>query len=178
MEESLVFCNIWKTGAPSKVSALVWKALLDRIPTRVNLEIRSCLPSDVGSLCSWCGLLPETTSHIFLHCDLAMLIWRKLMDWMELNFLMPPNLFIHWECWSGGHRNKKIQNGLRMIWHTTIWVIWKARNDRIFNEAVTTWQEVVDEVKVLSWRWFLERFKSPACLFYEWDWNPRECLKR
>jgi hypothetical protein len=38
--------------------------------------------------------------------------------------------------------------------------------------------EIVEEVKVLSWRWMMDRVKMPVCLFYEWRWNPRECLKR
>ena len=120
-DEKYVFRNIWKAGVPSKMTALVWKALLDRIPTRVNLEIRRCLPPDIGSNCVWCGLKPESTSHIFLHCDMARKIWMKLMDWLDLNFLMPPNLFIHWECWSGGSMHKKVRKGLRMIWQAAIW---------------------------------------------------------
>jgi hypothetical protein len=148
--EKLVFRKIWKTEVPSKVATFVWKALLDRIPTRVNLEIRRCLPPDIARNCVWCGLVPESTTHIFLHCDMAMNIWRKLMDWLDLNFLMPPNLFIHWECWSGGHFHKKIRKGLMMIWQAIIWVMWRARNDRIFNMSVKRWDEVVDDIKVLT----------------------------
>lgn len=120
----------------------------------------------------------ETTTHIFLHCDVSRNIWMKLMDWLDFNFVMPPNLFIHWECWSGGATNKKIRKGLRMIWQAAIWVMWKARNNHIFNNVVTRWDEVVDEIKVVSWRWLLERFQGPSCLFYEWEWDPRYCLTR
>jgi len=103
-----VFRQIWKSGAPSKVIAFVWKALLDRIPTRINLEIRNCLPLDFGNNCVWCVAVAESSSHLFLYCDMARNIWLNLMLWLELNFVLPPNLFIHWECWSGGAINKKI----------------------------------------------------------------------
>lgn len=96
--EKRVFRHIWKDGVPSKVTAFVWKAFLDRIPTRLNLEIRQCLPPDIGSNCVWCVSSNEFTSHIFLHCEMARRIWMKLMSWLDLNFIMPPNLFIHWEC--------------------------------------------------------------------------------
>lgn len=79
---------------------------------------------------------------------------------------------------SGGVMHKKIRKGLRMIWQAAIWAIWKARNDCIFNDGVTRWDEVVDEIKVLSWRWLLGRFKGPTCLFYEWEWSPFDCLMR
>lgn len=98
--EKGVFRYIWKAGVPSKVTAFVWKALLDRIPTRTNLEVRHCLPIDIDLNCVWCRSRPECTSHIFLHCNTTMRIWNKLMVWLDLHFIMPPNLFIHWECWS------------------------------------------------------------------------------
>lgn len=69
--ERRLFRQIWKTGAPSKVSAFVWKALLDRISSRVNLEKRNCLPNDVGNNCVCCGKLAESSLHLFLHCDFA-----------------------------------------------------------------------------------------------------------
>lgn len=101
-EERRDFRNIWKSGAPSKVIAFVWKALLDRIPTRVNLDIRNCLPPDIGPNCVWCVEAPESSSHIFLHCDMARNIWLSVMLWFDLNFVMPPNSFVHWECWMRG----------------------------------------------------------------------------
>ena len=85
-------------------------------------------------------------------------------------------MFIHWECWSGGISNKKIRKGLRMIWQAAIWVMWKARNDTIFNAVVTRWDEVVDEIKVLSWKWLLGIRKVQPCLFYKWVWSPRESV--
>jgi hypothetical protein len=106
-EERRVYSQIWKSGAPSKVSAFVWKALHDRIPTRINLEFRNCLPPDIGNNCLWCVDVPETTNHLFLHCDLARNVWLNLMMWLDMSFVMPPNLFIHWECWSGGLLTRK-----------------------------------------------------------------------
>jgi len=113
--ERRVFRQIWKTGAPSKVVAFVWKALLDMIPTQVNLVIRNCLPPDIGNNCLWCVDALETTNHLFLHCDMARNVWLNLMTWLDLSFVMPLNLFIHWECWSGGPCNKKVGKGLRLI---------------------------------------------------------------
>lgn len=151
--ERFVFRNIWKAGVPAKVLAFVWKALLDRIPTRHNLEIRHCFPPDIGSSCVWCLSLPECTSHIFLHCNMARRIWINLIGWLDLNFIMPPNLVIHRECWSSGVMKKKIRKGLRMIRQAAIWVIWKARNECIFNDVVTRCDEVVEDIKLLSWKW-------------------------
>jgi hypothetical protein len=38
--------------------------------------------------------------------------------------------------------------------------------------------EVVDGIKLASWRWGLSRHKIPVCLFYEWCWDPGLCLRQ
>jgi len=65
-----------------------------------------------------------------------------------------------------------------MIWHAVVWSLWRARNDRIFNNLTHDVEEVVEEVKVLSWRWGLSRLHTTACLYYEWQWDPKVCLLR
>lgn len=52
--------------------------------------------------------------------------------------------------------------------------LWRARNNRIFNNSVREVEEIVEiveTVKVLSWRWTLTRLKVPACMFYDWGWT-------
>jgi hypothetical protein len=83
-----------------------------------------------------------------------------------------------WDCWDGAFSNKRIRKGVGMIWHAVVWSLWRAGNDRIFYNLTRDMDEVVEEVKVLSWRWGLTRLETPACLFYEWQWNPIECLRR
>ena len=72
----------------------------------------------------------------------------------------------------------KATNGLWLIWHTTIWVLRNRRNDKIFKGRNFEVDELVEEIKELSWLWMLERLHIPSCLFYEWSWNPRFCLER
>jgi hypothetical protein len=37
---------------------------------------------------------------------------------------------------------------------------------------------LVDEIKLVSWRWGLSRHKIPICLFYKWCWDPGLVLGR
>jgi len=120
----------------------------------------------------------ETTNHLFVHCAFTMGVWNALMRWLGFSFLPQPNLFRHWICWSVAASNNRLRKGYRMIWHAAVWSIWRARNDRIFNYTIAEVEEIVEAVKVLSWRWTLSHLKVSACLFYEWCWNPKECLLR
>lgn len=178
VEELRVFLQLWKSPAPSKVVALSWKVLLDRIPSRLNLRRRNALPPEVSVRCALCEVEMETSIHLFAHCMVARGIWLELLKWVDNMFLMPQNVFNHWLCWNAGTSNKKLIKGFRLIWHAAIWVIWKMRNDKIFNDKEKEVMELVEEIKVLSWRWCLTRLKILSCLYYEWCWNPNMCLIR
>lgn len=177
-EQGRVFSSIWKSPAPSKVVAFSWKLLHDRIPSKVNLAFRHVLPPEASLDCVLCDGMIESANHLFIHCAFASQVWQGLLQWMDLNFVSPPNLFVHRECWLGTESNKKVRSGYRLIWHAAIWSIWRVRNDHIFKDLIGRVVELVVAIKVLSWRWMLSRLKGPVCLFYEWCWCPRECLIR
>lgn len=113
--------------------AFAWRALLNRLPTKVNVAWRNVISPDQSILCGLCDRREKSSLHLFLHCDLASSVWLLLMSWLDDFFLTPPNLFVHWECWGGWERNKIIKKGRWLIWLSTLWVLWKVRNDKIFN---------------------------------------------
>jgi hypothetical protein len=75
-------------------------------------------------------------------------------------------------------RNAKIRSDFIIIWHASLWSIWKARNKAIFACGTITPLEIIDEIKVLSWKWCLARLKVAPNMFYEWTWDPGDCLLR
>jgi len=176
--EERVFGDIWKSSTPSKVVALSWMALLDRIPTRSNLVLRRVLAQEDLRNCVMCGHKEETTTHLFLHCDAAWLFWHLVFDWLGVNLMTPQNLYVHFACWSDEANPRRLKKAFWLIWHAVIWTMWKERNARIFQNQFKHVDELVDEVKALSWCWALNRLRIASCLFYEWCWNPQECLLR
>jgi len=123
---------------------------MDRIPTKQNLDVRNCLGTDVNAMYVLCGAVEESASHLFHHCLVADQVWKMAMNCLEFHFVTPPNLFIHSACWSDEANSKKIRRGFWLIWHAVIWVIWRERNDRIFNNKEKGVDEIVEEVKVMS----------------------------
>jgi hypothetical protein len=63
-----------------------------------------------------------------------------------------------------------------LIWHTTVWKIWEARNDMIFSDKILSLEDLGDDIKVTSWRWLLVSKKDVPCLYYEWFSNPLRSL--
>ncbi|MCI29270.1 myb-like transcription factor, partial [Trifolium medium] len=86
--------------------------------------------------------------------------------------VIPPSLFLLFEVLRGSARNVKLRQGFLMIWHATLWCIWKARNSSIFANGSFIPKVIVDEIKIMRWKWCLTRMNLSPCLFYEWTWDP------
>lgn len=48
----------------------------------------------------------------------------------------------------------------------------------LFNDVNCEVDAIVEEVKVMAWKWVLGRMRIPVCMFFEWTWNPQWCLRR
>jgi hypothetical protein len=172
-----VFKHIWKTAVPSKVCVLAWQLVLDKIPTRENLCRRGILTND-ANVCLLCNGVAESTRHLFLHCPFASAVWYGLNRWLGVVVVPPLEMGMSYEQLVATCPNKKIRKGFSSVWLAFVWVIWKTRNDRIFNNMVGNVDEALDCIQRLSWQWFLNKVARNSCLFYEWRWNPCECMLR
>jgi hypothetical protein len=173
--ESFVFKFIWKSGVPSKVSALSWQLLLDRIPTRNNLLSRGIIMVD-ESRCPLCNEEIETVNHLFLRCRFVTGIWYAILRWLGVLSALPPMILMSYAILVGCGSNKKRRKGFSVVWLAYIWAVWKARNERIFNNGVFDASVVMDDVQRLSWQWFMNNTAKSPSLLYEWEWDPGECM--
>jgi hypothetical protein len=171
------FSKVWKCGAPSKVCAFAWQALLDRIPSKENLRKRHILQPP-QSVCVLCGLMEESTVHLFLHCEYSSKVWYKIMNWLCLVIIVPPNLCSSFGSLLSSGRDKKEKICLATIWNSFLWSIWKFRNDCVFKNKLVVFEDLVDHVKFQSWKWFIAKVARSPCLLYEWNWSPRDCFHR
>jgi hypothetical protein len=167
-----VFSVIWKCPAPSKVSGFVWQLLHGRIPTRKNLVARRVIDGDGDISCALCGEETESELHLFLYCEIAMLVWIEIFFWLDVPFCLPHNIFsiIHCLLEAGG---KKSRQGMGTICAAVCWNIWRCHNSIVFEVM-----ELVKAIKVSSWKWWLSRSAAAHCLLYEWRAEPRLCVLR
>jgi hypothetical protein len=78
----------------------------------------------------------------------------------------------------GCAKDKRAKKGLILIWNIIVWELEKNRNDLIFNNKEMNIEELVDQIKLWSWRWFINRMAKGPCLLYEWKWSPFDCFNR
>ncbi|GJZ55138.1 RNA-directed DNA polymerase, eukaryota [Tanacetum coccineum] len=77
----------WLKEVPIKVNIFVWKMLLNKLPTRVNLSKRGL---EVESLnCCICDNSPESLFHVMFECMVAKDVWRLIERWWKID--LPQN---------------------------------------------------------------------------------------
>jgi hypothetical protein len=175
--ESFALKFIWKSGVPSKVCALAWQLLLDKLPTKNNLLRRDVIRVD-DAYCPFCNLEVESACHLFLHCSYTARIWYDITRWYGVISVLPPSVPLSFVGLVGCGSNRKRRKGLAVIWLAFMWAVWKVRNDRIFNNITVDIVVVVDLIQRLSWQWFLNSSAGCSSLLYEWVWNPGDCMLR
>jgi hypothetical protein len=131
-----------------------------------------------GENCVWCDLHPESAKHLFLHCLTAHRVWYEIFYWLGVVIVMTPNFMSLFYCFSEAAKNKRMRKGFRLVWHTVVWCLWRARNDAIFNGIKKDPIEIVEDIKVLSWKWSVDCLNISPCLFYEWSWDPEDFFLR
>ena len=70
-----------------------------------------------------------------------------------------------------------VKKGKGIIWLATMWVLWNTWNDKVFNEVNVEVDTIVEEVKVLAWKWAMYKVCIPVCQYFEWCWDPKWCLR-
>lgn len=48
----------------------------------------------------------------------------------------------------------------------------------MFKEVNVEMDAIVEEAKVLAWKWVMYKLSIPVCQYFEWCWNPNWCLRR
>jgi hypothetical protein len=168
--------DVWHKLIPSKVSLFVWRLLHDRLPTKDNLARRRVIQAADTACTASCGNL-ETAKHLFLGCDIHSSLWLLVLHWLGISAVLLGELrqhFMQFIHMAGLPRFSFLF--LRVIWFASVWVIWKERNNRVFNNASSSPSVLLEKVKLNSFLWL----KSKQAVFsysYHDGWkHPLLCM--
>jgi len=82
--------------------------------------------------------------------------------------------FIHFTNYLGGRRN--CRSFLQLLWLLCVWLIWKERNNRIFNNVHSTIIEFTEKVKFHAYWWLKANNASFVYGCEQWRSDPLFCL--
>ena len=108
--------------------------------------------------CSFCHSTPETAAHLHISCPYAQACWAQVLIKTNLpTTLMPPlNATSISSCWSAisASAPATITKRWCSVALLTWWNLWKARNDRIFNNMAVSATALADTIllELTQWR--------------------------
>jgi hypothetical protein len=160
----------------NKVLGFSWMLVHNKIQTKDNLFRRQIINSGADQICAACGGEVETPIHLFLYCEFALQVWEKLHSWLGLGYMLPQNLVSLFHFFAVYRGQKTRRKGLMMVWNAAVWALWRRRNKLIFENETISVLDLVEEIKVSSWHWWIARTNSAPCLLYEWSREPLICM--
>ena len=164
--KELPYKHWWNNWVPLKINFFGWRAVLNRLPTKLELAKRGVtIPS---TCCSLCGLVEEDDSHLFIQCNWSKDVWALWSIWTEVELEGVSGVeqlfnLTHASCQSP--KQKKLLHAVTMV---TLWVIWKTRNDLVFNNRRTAPGRLIEEIKAQSFLWIKNRGKEVQLNWDSW----------
>ena len=131
--------SVWKPRVPSKVNFFIWTASLGKVLTIDNLRKRQLVIMDWCCMCKEAG---ESIDHLFLHCHTARELWALAFSMFGVTWVLPRHVVDLMACWNGCTRRCKSATIWGMIPHCLMWVIWRERNARTFEDLEKSTQEL------------------------------------
>ncbi|CAN1173743.1 Putative ribonuclease H protein At1g65750 [Linum perenne] len=130
---------VWRWMGPSRVRHFLWLVAHDRILT--NAERRRRHLTDVAA-CQRCRAGIEDTLHVVRDCKLAREVWP---------LFIPPDLASHFfsdslQVWL---KTGLLHKDFGLTFGIIIWILWKARNEAIFEDKLVTCDQL--RLRVLYW---------------------------
>ncbi|WJX78360.1 hypothetical protein P8452_61591 [Trifolium repens] len=104
-----------------------------------------------------CGEMAETSRHLFLHCYFAAAVWYHLNRWLGVRVVLPPEVMLSYGQLVGSGGYKKIRKRLSIVWLAFVWVIWRVRNNQVFDNVDGTVENTMDKIQCLSWQVVFEQ---------------------
>nr|GFA50809.1 hypothetical protein [Tanacetum cinerariifolium]GFA51817.1 hypothetical protein [Tanacetum cinerariifolium] len=149
----------WNRLIPNKVNVFIWRLMLNKLHTRVNLDRRDI---DVGSiLCPICLEDIETVNHIFFSCNMAKDLWSMFAKWWDIDIPVRANVSEWFESLDDLAVSNKVRSYIDGVGDSLMWHIWKFINESIFSSSLPKKALIWDSIVSHSFLWISSR--NPKC---------------
>lgn len=164
---------IWSIKVPPKIYTFLWKLAWNRLPTNDFLSHKI---AGVTAMCPWCVNEIESIPHVFWSCQVASWAWDFVGDWWSLKHIKVRSSHFSLFNLLTLKRPRHIKRVWSMVVATTLWSIWLARNDMVFNKVRIKAHNIRELIFIRSNKWGLA---SKTMMFGHdplWRINPMSAL--
>nr|XP_016465700.1 PREDICTED: uncharacterized protein LOC107788539 [Nicotiana tabacum] len=130
--------------ARAKAKFTMWLCFQDRMMTSDRLTRWGM---QVDTLCVLCQSYDESRNHMFVECEFAKSIWKRILQWMQRQPYCANSWDQHWK-WGVEHAKGKSRSAtvFKMVYAETMHMIWNERNLRIFEKRSREVEELARNV--------------------------------
>jgi hypothetical protein len=143
---------------PLKVNLFVWRLFKNRLPTKDNLYRRNAIGESQLMCAALCGDI-EDRDHLFFRCDVYGRIWLLVSNWLGIDSVFNGNISTHSAQFRGiGGFSNNSRIAFTIIWIAVLFVVWKDRNNRIFNNKFDQLAALAEKVKLQTYWWLKSHY--------------------
>jgi hypothetical protein len=176
---SVVYPQIWKAKATPKCRLHSWILVHNKCLTADNLEKRGWPHNPI---CRLCFISPETAPHISASCPYSRTIWYLLLARFHLPQTLAPvattDRLDDWWLHCSSLVPKLIRTRWRSLALLTWWMLWKERNNRIFNNVACTEASLIDKIAAELDQWCAARVLGTSWPAGEWSIRSYRCMAK
>jgi hypothetical protein len=124
-----------------------------------------------------CGAV-EDRDHLFFKCEHYGRLWLLISHWLGIVTVLHGDLYVHSNqfCALGGF-SKNSRTAFTIVWISVLFVIWKDRNNRIFDNHFDQLTGLLEKVKLQTYWWLKAHFMAFDFDYPFWSQNPLCCLQ-
>ncbi|XP_035834229.1 uncharacterized protein LOC118482710 [Helianthus annuus] len=156
----------WNNWSPIKVNFLVWRLIQDKVPTTMALTRRNVVVTN--SRCRMCDEEDESALHLFGSCRVADQIWEFISRWCRIRSIFILELSDLANIHKRNRGSERWKKAVSMVTQAAIWVIWRSRNDAVFNGKHPNVSRMKEEIKMLGYMWLKSRVKLENLAWVNW----------
>lgn len=138
---------LWNLQVPQHVKHYLWRACRNVLPTRTRLQDRGV---EVSGICPLCNSNLENTWHLMVTCNISKQCWQQINVWGLIEQSMErvksfPELF-----W---YLLEQLECKKRSLVAMVMWGLWKARNDKVWEEKNTLAADIIHKSRSVLFDW-------------------------
>ncbi|RYR28078.1 hypothetical protein Ahy_B01g052183 [Arachis hypogaea] len=177
------FDNIWRGIVPPRVEMMGWFLILGKLNTMKRLAQINVVGANEVT-CALCGLDDEDIDHLFIHCNYVSQLLYKAMVMGGITWVKPKGVRSFFESWC---EQEVVRVGRRRwinYWFAMVWVIWRIRNQFIFERKDISWENAWEFImhQLKEWETLNKKRKKEQSTIVQWATNSRvnalvECIE-